>query len=77
MQILLPLCILPQASISNRRQQSDAWCSLLLDEQGDFATGIDEEWTLDAAPLVKDTSTFHAVHMNHSRLGYNWVILKL
>jgi hypothetical protein len=41
------------------------------DGVGDFATGIDEEWTLDAAPLVKDTSTFHAVHMNHSRYRSN------
>ncbi|GAX76563.1 hypothetical protein CEUSTIGMA_g4009.t1 [Chlamydomonas eustigma] len=37
------------------------------DGVGDFATGIDDEWTIDAASLVKDTGSFQAVHMNHSR----------
>ncbi len=39
--------------------------------QGNYATAVDDEWVIDAASLAPDTSTFHAVHMNHSRTRAN------
>jgi len=39
--------------------------------QGDFATAIDDEWTVDAARECADTSLFHPVHMNHSSVRPN------
>lgn len=35
--------------------------------------GVGSEWAIDATGLVGDTSTFHAVHMNHSRRRANVV----
>ena len=39
--------------------------------QGDYATGVDDEWTIDGACHVADTASFHPVHMNHSRVRPN------
>jgi SET domain-containing protein len=39
--------------------------------QGDYAMAIDQEWVIDAADDVSCTSSFHPVHMNHSRTRYN------
>ena len=33
--------------------------------------GIDREWTIDATERAKDTSSFSAVHMNHSSTRQN------
>ena len=32
---------------------------------------VDDEWVIDGAAAVADTSRFHAVHMNHSRSRAN------
>ena len=47
------------------------FCMLPVIPQGDLVIGIDDEWAIDGTPVVHDTATFHAVHMNHSRRRYN------
>ncbi len=42
-------------------------------EQADMVMGVGSQWAIDATGLVGDTSTFHAVHMNHSRRRANVV----
>ncbi|GIL43916.1 hypothetical protein Vafri_1501 [Volvox africanus] len=41
------------------------------DNKGDFAMAIDDEWVIDAAAIAPYTTSFHAVHMNHSRTRAN------
>lgn len=46
-------------------------CHASLVVQGDYAMAIDREWVIDAADSVTCTTTFHPVHMNHSRISPN------
>ncbi|GIL95544.1 hypothetical protein Vretimale_1553 [Volvox reticuliferus] len=41
------------------------------DNQADFAMAIDDEWVIDAAAIAPCTTSFHTVHMNHSRTRAN------
>lgn len=41
--------------------------------QSAYVMGVDHEWAIDASALVAHTSTFSAVHMNHSRMRPNVV----
>ncbi|KXZ51234.1 hypothetical protein GPECTOR_13g721 [Gonium pectorale] len=41
------------------------------DGVGDYSMAVDHEYVLDAASLAPLTSSFHAVHMNHSAVRPN------
>ncbi|KAI8469021.1 MAG: hypothetical protein J3K34DRAFT_522495 [Monoraphidium minutum] len=55
------------ADYSGERLGRAAFFERYPDGVGDFSMALDDEWVLDAAADVADTSRFHAVHMNHSR----------